>query len=602
MASILETFYFLFESDAEKLDKGLKESERKSESLERSLKDTDAAAGMVGGSLLKVAGAVGAALGGFLAFGAVKATVLETANAIDALGDAAAALDLPVEELSAYSMAATAVDGSQEGFISSLNTLNTGLNSIATKGKGLMLPFLKELGLSMDDVKKGAKDPLFALVQMSDQFAKLSKAEAAGLGAKIGLDQGTINLLAQGRHGIEELIRRQKELGVVTTLDAEEAGKFDLAMKEWNATFEDVKRKFVVTLLPPITWFFDKLRTIVSWMADHKTVVVSFFGAVAAMLIGVYAPAAFTAAAATWAMLAPYIAIGAAIAAFAAIVALVVDDLYNFQNGKDSVIGEIAKKWPIVGDLIHDFGRRLAWAMAAVEAFGRFFVDLIEEGPIVALQNLGGAFNTLINDIAERYPLVGVVFSTATNVMSSAIERVAGVWDWLVDKVSKGIALFMRGVEMLKSVTNAGARLFGFDEPFSAKRSEAEPPARQPSAGKRHNDLKAGAEPRGVLDTRTGNVKPLPQPAFVDTKTASAVSAGKTSLAATSSPIAAQTSNSITNSNTSRTVIKETRVQTGPIKVETQANNGPQVAAALGQELGTHLRGAIDQNDDGVLA
>ena len=160
MASVLETFLFLFESDADKLKRGLDEADKKTENLEQDLKDTDGAAGMLGGSLLQVAGAVGGMIGSFLAFGTVKALVLETTGLIDDMGDAAAALDLPVEQLSAWAMAAEMSDGTQQGFIASLNTINTGLNSIATKGKGLMLPFLQELGLSMADVKEGAKDPL----------------------------------------------------------------------------------------------------------------------------------------------------------------------------------------------------------------------------------------------------------------------------------------------------------------------------------------------------------------------------------------------------------------------------------------------------------
>ena len=163
MASVLETFYFLFESDASKLEAGLNDSNRKTNQLERNLRDADKAAGMVGGSLRRLAGSLGAALGGMLAFGAVKATIVETAAAMDDLGDEAAALDIPVDQLSAWSMAATMVDGSQQGFLSSLRSINTGIVAIVTTGKGRMLLFLKEMGLSMADVETASKNPLFAL-------------------------------------------------------------------------------------------------------------------------------------------------------------------------------------------------------------------------------------------------------------------------------------------------------------------------------------------------------------------------------------------------------------------------------------------------------
>ena len=50
-----------------------------------------------------------------------------------------------------------------------------------------------------------------------------------------------------------------------------------------------------------------------------------------------------------------------------------------------------------------------------------------------------------------------------------------------------------------------------------------------------------------------------------------------------------------------RAVTKQVSV-TGPITVQTQAKDGDEVASALSNNLASHLRGAVDETDDGVAA
>lgn len=562
MAGVLETFYFLFESDASKLEAGLNDANRKTDQLERNLQDTDKTAGMVGGSLMRLAGSFGAALGGMLAFGAVRATIVETAAAMDDLGDEAAAFDLPVEQLSAWSMAATEMDGSQQGFLSSLRSINTSMVAIATTGKGKLLPYLKEMGLSMADVETASKNPLFALEKMADKFKGLSRAEAAGLGEKLGLDQGTINLLSEGREGLALLIAKQKEMGVQTAEQTEQAGKFDLAMKEWNATFTAVKREFVTTLLPPITDFFRTLTKLVGWMTDNKPFVIAFFGSVAAVLIGKYVPAALAAARANWAMLAPYIAAGAAILAFGAIVALVADDLYAFGQGHDSVVGEAAKKWPLVGDAINGVGKSLAILMAATEAYGTLIGETFAGGGTDAVDTFANKIRFMVDEVSQSFPIVGDVFEFVTSLMGEAIFNVVSAWDWLVSKVQRGIELFVAAKNAIGAVIGNMGKSLGFDGTGQGK---------------------AGSLPVGMtVDTMTGITK------------------AQQSLSNANTPLMSQTSSSISNSRA--TTSKTTNVTTGPITVQTQATDGDKVAAEMGKSLKSEMRSAIDDNDDGVLA
>lgn len=556
--SILETFYFLFEADASKLEEGLDGAKKKGKEVEAQMTHADKVAAKLGEGIQNIFRRGFGALAGIVAVGALYNSITMTADAVDMLNDKAEALDVPVGELDAWGRAALMSGGTAEGFANSLQSINTGIVALATTGKGKLLPFLKEMGLSMADVETASKDPMFALLKMSDQFAKLSRTEAAGLGAKLGLDQGTINLLSLGRVGVEELVAKQKEFGVVTEEQAEKAAKFNDTMDEWSAQFGTVKREIVTTLLPPLTDFLRVLTRLVGWMNDNKPFVIGFFTAVAAVLIGKYAPAALAAARATWAMAAPWALTALAVAAFAVALGLVVDDLYAFGKGNDSVTGRMAEKWPLIGTLIRGTGTALAWLLGFVSAFADGFVALIEEGPEAALYKFSESIKFLVGEISGEFPIIGDAFALMGFVIQDTIEKIAALWDWLVVKFEKGADIFSRiskwfGKANTVSITGGTNPLFG---------------------------------PPDVQKAQAANMANIAR--------------GNAIIAATATPLASQTSNSIANS--SRTTTKTTTVNTGPITVQTQATDGKQVAAALGTELKGQMRGAIDENDDGVLA
>src|SRR5690606_15620348 len=98
------------------------------------------------------------------------------------------------------------------------------------------------------------------------------------------------------------------------------------------------------------------------------------FAAIAAVVAAVYLPAMISAAAATLAATWPIIAIGAAIVAAAAAFALIYDDIMNFIDGNDSLIGQLFENYPIVKDMV----------MGIVDAF-RFMGEIV-----------GGVFESLI--------------------------------------------------------------------------------------------------------------------------------------------------------------------------------------------------------------
>lgn len=416
--NILETFFFMFDSDAKKLDKGLADSKKSAEGLEKELQKTDKAADMVGGAFMDLAGKAAFALGAIFSIGAIKSSISEVSTFVDTLNDSAVALGVNVSALHAWDNAAQMSGGQTGAFTASLNGLNTGLNAIATKGTGLMLPFFKQLGLSMKDIKEGAKDPIGALQKMSDSFSKLSAAEAAGLGSKMGLDQGTINLLREGRTGLDEIIRKQKELGVVTEEQAELFAKYNDELDATNYLWQDLKRQLVTLVIPALSWFLRTAQSVTAWAKENKTVVALFFTILTAAVVA-YGVSAAAAGAKSLLLYGPIIAAAGAVLLFSALLALVTEDLYQFGKGNKSVTGDIVESWGALGEfigaVIDGLGKSLTWITVALKAFGQLMSDLFNDSIPNALLTFRNSIKDLVQDITQQFPILERLFSMLEN-------------------------------------------------------------------------------------------------------------------------------------------------------------------------------------------
>jgi hypothetical protein len=200
----------------------------------------------------------------------------------------------------------------------------------------------------------------------------------------------------------------------------------------------------------------------------------------------------------------------------------------------------------------------LTWAAALLGALVSGFVTFIEEGPEAAMYQFKQAIDFLWQEVDAVLPGIGEAFQGMTNQMQFAIEVIAGAWDWLVGKFESGIDMFGRAAGYIKGLFGAGG------------------------------DAGIPAIPSDIQNAQEQNMANIQR--------------GGALLSSANTPLASQTSSSITNGATNRTSNKTTNVTTGPITVNTQATDGNQVASAMGNTLRNEMRSAIDENDDGVVA
>lgn len=545
--SVIESFFFLFESDASPLKKGIDDAKNKADGLVNKMGQVDKAASTAGVAFRNLAAQVGGAILAGLSVAAFSRAIFQTAELNDKLNDLSERIGINTEDLSAWGDAVTLNGGSAEGFNSTVETMASNLAMMATRGTSRVTPFFKQLGIAMVDANGKARDVMDVLPEIADAFGKMGKQESLGMGRRMGLDQGTIQLLQQGRREVEAVIAKQKELGVTTKEDAEIAGKYKDQLDMTAHAFRSLYTVVGTSILPALTWVMEKFQNMALWMRKHSDFIVGVMIAIGAAVAVFVIPPLLSAAAAAFMAFLPFIALGALVAALGLAFALAYDDIMNFIDGNDSLIGELVKKWPWIADMARGIAAELKFLWDVAIALLGFLVDLFVD-PLNAWDNFKNAVQTGLENLLNSFPELKEAANMIGDAFTAMGDTVAGVWNFITGIIKAVIADIMAGVDKVMGAANSVKSFLGFGD----------------------------SEIKHSVDIGNSQISSM-----------------------ASSPLASQTSNSISSNRTSN---KTTSVQTGPITVHTQATDAEGVAGALGSSLGNHIRQANSQFDDGVLA
>lgn len=352
--SLLDIFTFTFEGNTGTLDKSLKKSDQSADELVDTLKDVDKQSSKSGSSFSGFATKAVGALAAALSAGAAISGIIGQAQMVGQLGQTADALGIAVEELDAFGKSAQALGGDAQGARDSLTDMAESIGEALQDVESQRAKTFGGLGISLRDTEGNAINAMEGILRLSDAVAGMSREEAIFRIKELGItDNRTVEMVLKGRKELERLMLAQKESGVVTKEQAEQAKKFNESMMVLKGTLTDTGTGFMSVLIPALTQGVEWLTKMAKWAGEHKEFIVAFFTAIAAIVTTLYLPAMIKAAVATLAATWPILAIGAAVAAVAAAFALAYDDIMNFIDGNDSFIGQIFDKYPLIKDLVY---------------------------------------------------------------------------------------------------------------------------------------------------------------------------------------------------------------------------------------------------------
>jgi hypothetical protein len=257
---------------------------------------------------------------------AIKAFVMDFISANAQLDRFSQNLGLSVSTISAWSNATERLGGSAQGLQGTLDMLSKAQTELRLTGESSLIPYFSALGISMADTNGQARPLDEILLSLSDRFSKMDRTTANNMGRMMGIDQGTMNVLLQGRKELELTIRRQKEQNAVTKAQAEEATKLQKSFVDAKQSFAAFGRSLLMEAAPALEKLFQLFQDFGQWIQDNREFVVDFL-----KVLGVGLAAVAVAAM-------PLNLAVLAVLALAAGIALLWQDYQTWKRGGDSLI------------------------------------------------------------------------------------------------------------------------------------------------------------------------------------------------------------------------------------------------------------------------
>jgi flagellin-specific chaperone FliS len=444
--NVIDTLFLALGVDTKGMDAGLAQAQQKIDA---------AAKGMAQGLMSPLKTAFGALAAGF-SLSAITRQYLQQA---DSIGKMAESIGADVEELQAWGEAAARAGGSAQGFYASVQSLNRNLQLLAKLGKGPAADAFRELGIKTKDATGKARDGFEVLRDLAGILQGMDKQKAIAFGQRIGLDRGTILLLRSGRAAIDDMIRRQKELGLYTKEDTEIAGEANDAIDDLAQALKGGAAIIMRHIVPVITWVAKHLKEVVLFFKEHKELVVAGLTIIAAIITARLLPAMTKLAAKTALAFAPFLMLAAVVGGAAA----VIEDFWYYMNGYESS-RTLEKFWKKLGtgpELLAKFKK--AWENAkksaskawdnitsATKKFFGYFKPALEP----AKNLLDDFFDTLTNisegNYEEAGKALGMAFVDAIELIKALFK---GLWQSITDDA--GEISFDKVIEQAKVMADS---------------------------------------------------------------------------------------------------------------------------------------------------
>lgn len=302
--------------------------------------------------------------------------VKQSAKEMDDIGDFAEMVGMSAREVQALGVVAMENDSSLEGMEGTIRSITVSTGQ-AAMGFGRAAMVFKKFGLHAKNADGSTKNFNEMLGDIAAKMQTLDLGKRNALGARLGIDPMLVKLLAQGKENFDALVEEARKENPFAEKDYQLAHDADVAFKRAHHRIGILRNQIAVALMPKVielldrftkwtreesnvrklTGAIDTVVKVLGFVWRHLGTIGAVFGVLLTYKMGAYFldwGDKITKAARAMATLhvagglLKTLLTGGLIAA----IGLIIEDLWVFYHGGQSVTGLLVNKWAPAIDVI----------------------------------------------------------------------------------------------------------------------------------------------------------------------------------------------------------------------------------------------------------
>ncbi|MDL9989464.1 hypothetical protein [Providencia rettgeri] len=384
----------------------------------------------------------------------------ETAKTNDQLNFLSKNLGMNAAEVKRWQGAAEMSGGSADGMAASLSGLSKSLWDMVTMGDTSVLPYFNALNVGVIKSNGELRNLDDILLDVSDSLSKMSRPQAYNFAKNMGFDDGTINMLLQGRREVEEYLALQKDIVVSSEQELEISRQLNKQNALVSRQWEGLKTLLANYLMPYALKFSETISGFLNYLNRNRDTAVFVFKAIGTVIGVTLIPLALKAGAAFMGMFAPLFGGVGLLLLLGGAIAALYDDYDKWKKGEKSLFDwsewdasitfvleklKAFKEWfqdTTIGKWFTDQDGNLSSWKLALAAFATWFGGRWVTGVVLGVGRIGLAFAGLLG-----WPALLIAgFAAAIPVIKSYIDDAAEHFGDVMSKAGEKASLVVAAV------------------------------------------------------------------------------------------------------------------------------------------------------------